>query len=152
LATGYVLAAWLGAVAFYSIVKNMLLHSRQGGGELRPADINALVDESLNLAYHGARAEKGEFNITLQRDSDTDAGTIVEGRPRGSPRVLHHLPARQSQATRVRGAGTLVAHNFVFSPRLPEIMGHVGPSTRTCEARGVPILFLFSFLDCQIYY
>ena len=41
-----------------SIVKNMLLHSRQGSGEHRPADINALVDESLNLAYHGARAEK----------------------------------------------------------------------------------------------
>jgi len=59
-----------------SIVKNMLLHSRQGGGELRAADINALVDESLNLAYHGARAEKGEFNITLQRDFDADAGTI----------------------------------------------------------------------------
>ena len=39
-----------------SIVKNMLLHSRQGSGEHRPVDINALVEESLNLAYHGARA------------------------------------------------------------------------------------------------
>jgi signal transduction histidine kinase len=59
-----------------SIVKNMLLHSREGSREQRPADINALLDESLNLAYHGARAEKGEFNITLQRDFDADAGTI----------------------------------------------------------------------------
>ncbi len=59
-----------------SIVKNMLLHSREGSGERRPADINALLDESLNLAYHGARAEKGEFNIILQRDFDADAGTI----------------------------------------------------------------------------
>ena len=41
-----------------SIVKNMLQHSREGSGERRPADINAIVDESLNLAYHGARAEK----------------------------------------------------------------------------------------------
>ena len=48
-----------------AIVKNMLLHSRQGSGEHRPVDINALVDESLNLAYHGARAEKQGFNITL---------------------------------------------------------------------------------------
>ena len=40
------------------IVKNMLLHSREGSGEQRAVDINALVDESLNLAYHGARAEK----------------------------------------------------------------------------------------------
>jgi hypothetical protein len=56
-----------------SIVKNMLLHSREGSREHRPADINSLLDESLNLAYHGARAEKGEFNITLQRDFDADA-------------------------------------------------------------------------------
>src|SRR5215470_3444779 len=59
-----------------SIVKNMLLHSREGSGEQRAADINALVDESLNLAYHGARAEKNGFNITLQRDFDPAAGTI----------------------------------------------------------------------------
>jgi GAF domain-containing protein len=59
-----------------SIVKNMLLHSREGSGEQRPADINALLDESLNLAYHGARAEKPQFNVTLQRDFDETAGLI----------------------------------------------------------------------------
>jgi signal transduction histidine kinase len=59
-----------------SIVKNMLLHSREGSGEHRPTDINALLDESLNLAYHGARAEKREFNITLQRDFDEMAGAV----------------------------------------------------------------------------
>ena len=48
-----------------AIVKNMLLHSRQGSGEHRPVDVNSLVDESLNLAYHGARAEKQGFTITL---------------------------------------------------------------------------------------
>jgi GAF domain-containing protein len=59
-----------------SIVKNMLLHSREGGGEHRPSDINALIDESLNLAYHGARAERPEFNVTLQRDFDPAAGML----------------------------------------------------------------------------
>jgi two-component system, NtrC family, sensor kinase len=59
-----------------SIVKNMLLHSREGSGEHRPSDINELLDESLNLAYHGARAEKPQFNITLQRDFDASAGEI----------------------------------------------------------------------------
>ena len=59
-----------------SIVKNMLLHSREGSGEHRPADINAIVEESLNLAYHGARAEKSGFNITLQRELDPQAGMI----------------------------------------------------------------------------
>ena len=57
-----------------AIVKNMLQHSREGSGEHRPVDINALVEESLNLAYHGARAEKQEFNITLQRSFDPTAG------------------------------------------------------------------------------
>ncbi len=59
-----------------SIVKNMLLHSREGSGEHRPADINAIIEESLNLAYHGARAEKSGFNITLKRDFDPAAGMI----------------------------------------------------------------------------
>jgi signal transduction histidine kinase len=59
-----------------SIVKNMLLHSREGSGEHRDADINAIVEESLNLAYHGARAERSGFNITLKRDLDPEAGMI----------------------------------------------------------------------------
>jgi two-component system NtrC family sensor kinase len=59
-----------------SIVKNMLLHSREGSGEHRPVDINALVDESVNLAYHGARAEKQGFTITLERSFDPSAGEV----------------------------------------------------------------------------
>jgi two-component system, NtrC family, sensor kinase len=59
-----------------SIVKNMLLHSRQGSGEHRPVDINALVEESLNLAYHGASAKKQGFNITLERSFDPAAGEV----------------------------------------------------------------------------
>ncbi|HSQ19056.1 MAG TPA: GAF domain-containing protein, partial [Blastocatellia bacterium] len=57
-----------------AIVKNMLLHSRQGSGEHRPVDINALVEESLNLAYHGARAEKQGFTIALEKSFDPTAG------------------------------------------------------------------------------
>jgi signal transduction histidine kinase len=59
-----------------SIVKNMLLHSREGSGERRSADVNALVGESLNLAYHGARAEKAGFSITLRHDLDPEAGAV----------------------------------------------------------------------------
>src|SRR5262249_22527646 len=57
-----------------AIVKNMLLHSREGSGEHRVVDINALVEESLNLAWHGARAEKQGFNITLERSFDPTTG------------------------------------------------------------------------------
>ena len=73
-----------------AIVKNMLLHSRQGSGEHRPVDINALVDESLNLAYHGARAEKQGFNITLERSFDPTAGE-VDLFPQEITRVLLNL-------------------------------------------------------------
>jgi signal transduction histidine kinase len=57
-----------------AIVKNMLQHSREGSGEHRVVDVNALVEESLNLAWHGARAEKQGFDVTLERSFDPSAG------------------------------------------------------------------------------
>ena len=59
-----------------AIVKNMLLHSREGSGEHRLVDTNALVEESLNLAYHGARAEKQGFKINMERSFDPAAGEV----------------------------------------------------------------------------
>ena len=73
-----------------AVVKNTLLHSRQGSGEHRPVDINALVDESLNLAYHGARAEKQGFTITMERSFDPAAGE-VDLFPQEITRVLLNL-------------------------------------------------------------
>jgi signal transduction histidine kinase len=57
-----------------AIVKNMLQHSREGSGEHRMIDINALVEESLNLAWHGARAETQGFEIKLRQSFDPSAG------------------------------------------------------------------------------
>jgi GAF domain-containing protein len=71
-----------------SIVKNMLLHSREGSGEHRPIDVNALVEDSLNLAYHGARAEKPGFNITLKRSFDPNAGGMG---PDGPAPIIRRL-------------------------------------------------------------
>src|SRR5262249_990832 len=59
-----------------AIIKNMLLHSRESSGEHRPVDINALVEESLSLAWHGARAEKQGFEIMLKQSFDPSAGEI----------------------------------------------------------------------------
>jgi signal transduction histidine kinase len=73
-----------------SIVRNMLLHSREGSGEQRLTDVNALIEESLNLAYHGARAEKPQFNVTLERDFAPDAG-MVEMFPQEITRVMLNL-------------------------------------------------------------
>src|SRR6202166_920630 len=84
-----------------SIVKNMLQHSREGSGEHRPADINAIVDESLNLAYHGARAEKAGFSVTLQRNFDPNAG-MIEMFPQEITRVFLNLIANGFYAVNKR--------------------------------------------------
>ncbi len=73
-----------------SIVRNMLAHSREGGGERRMVDANAAVDEALNLAYHGARAENPGLKITLERAFDASAGQIAVF-PQEFTRVLLNL-------------------------------------------------------------
>ena len=84
----------------------MLLHSRAGSGEHRLADINAIVEESLNLAYHGARAEKQEFNIILERSLDPAAGEI-DIFPQEITRVLLNLISNGFYAAMKRkGQGT----------------------------------------------
>jgi two-component system, NtrC family, sensor kinase len=72
------------------IVKSMLEHSRGASGERREVDLNALVDEALNLAYHGARAQDANFNITLERDLDPSIAPI-ELAPQEITRVLLNL-------------------------------------------------------------
>ncbi|MCK1419436.1 GAF domain-containing protein [Bradyrhizobium sp. 180] len=86
-----------------SIVKNMLLHSREGGGDHGLSDINALVEESLNLAYHGARAEKPGFDVTLKRELDPAAGQ-AEVFPQEITRVLLNLISNGFHAVTKRKA------------------------------------------------
>ena len=88
-----------------AIVKNMLLHSREGSSEHRRVDINALVEEGLNLAYHGARAEKQGFNIKLERSFDPMAGE-VDLFPQDITRVLLNLISNGFYAATKRRAET----------------------------------------------
>ena len=110
-----------------SIVKNMLQHSREGSGEHRPADINALVEESLNLAYHGARAEKPGFNITLKRDLDPHAGA-VELYPQEITRALLNLISNGFYATTRRKS----EEGETFEPVLIAVTKNLG---KTVEIR-----------------
>jgi two-component system NtrC family sensor kinase len=86
-----------------AIVKNMLLHSREGSGEHRLVDVNAIVEESLNLAYHGARAEKQGFNITMQRSLDPAAGE-ADVFPQDITRALLNLISNGFYAATKRSA------------------------------------------------
>src|SRR5262249_19753392 len=88
-----------------AIVKNMLLHSREGSGEHRMVDINALVEESLNLAWHGARSEKQGFNITLERSFDPTTGE-ADVFPQDITRALLNLISNGFYAATQRRAKT----------------------------------------------
>jgi GAF domain-containing protein len=88
-----------------AIVRNMLLHSREGSGEHRAVDINALVEEGLNLAYHGARAEKQGFNIKLEKSFDPAAGE-ADVFPQDITRVLLNLISNGFYAAIKRRPGT----------------------------------------------
>jgi PAS domain S-box-containing protein len=73
-----------------AIVRSMLEHSRGSSGERRSVNLNTLIDEALNLAYHGARARDQSFNITLQRDFDEGIAPITLV-PQDITRVLLNL-------------------------------------------------------------
>jgi GAF domain-containing protein len=107
-----------------AIVKNMLLHSRQGSQEHRPVDINAVVEESLNLAYHGARAEKQGFNITLERSFDPAAGE-VDVFPQEITRVLLNLISNGFYAATRRKAE---ANGGNYEPTLAAATKNLGDS------------------------
>ena len=83
------------------IVKSMLEHSRGSSGERRLVDLNALIDEALNLAYHGARAQDQNFNVTLERDFGEDI-TTIELSPQDMTRVLLNLFSNGFYAARKR--------------------------------------------------
>jgi signal transduction histidine kinase len=59
-----------------SIVSSMLRHSRGGSAELQPAEINALLEEALNLTYHGMRAQVEGFNIKIEKSFDESVGKM----------------------------------------------------------------------------
>ena len=83
------------------IVKSMLLHSRGVAGERQNVNLNSLIDEALNLAYHGARAQDQNFNITLERDLDSNLGPL-EVVPQDLMRVFLNLFTNGFYATKKR--------------------------------------------------
>jgi GAF domain-containing protein len=120
-----------------SIVKNMLLHSRQGSGEHRMIDINSVVEESLNLAYHGARAEKRGFNVILQRSFDPTAGE-VDLFPQEITRVLLNVISNGFYAAAKRKAGK---NGSNYEPMLAASTKNLGDSVQiTIRDNGVGIL------------
>jgi signal transduction histidine kinase/ligand-binding sensor domain-containing protein len=59
-----------------SIVKSMLQHSRGKSGEKQFTDINAMLEEDLNLAFHGMRAQDTTFNVKMKKEFDKTIGSV----------------------------------------------------------------------------
>jgi len=119
-----------------SIVKNMLLHSRQGSGEHRSVNVNAVVEESLNLAYHGARAERKDFNVTLDRHFDPEAGE-VDLYPQEITRVLLNLLSNGFYATGKRAEQASGDYDPVLSASTKNL-GHAVEITIRDNGIGIP--------------
>ena len=96
-----------------SIVRNMLLHSREGPSEPQNVNLNSVVDEALNLAYHGMRAEHPGFNIDMVKSLAPEAGE-VECIPQDLMRVLLNLFANGMYAANQRS----IQAGEEFSPTL----------------------------------
>jgi PAS domain S-box-containing protein len=83
------------------IVRSMLQHSRGGSGDWQATDLNGLVEEALNLVYHGARAQDQSFDIALERDLGRDLPP-VEVVPQELTRVLLNLISNGFYAANMR--------------------------------------------------
>jgi GAF domain-containing protein/signal transduction histidine kinase len=119
-----------------AIVRSMLEHSRGSSGERRSVDLNTLVDEALNLAYHGARAQDQSFNITLERDFDTGIMPITLV-PQDIMRVLLNLFSNGFYAARRRQG---MAATPGFEPTLEVVTRELGDAAEiTVRDNGIGI-------------
>ena len=82
------------------IVESMLMMGR-GGGESRPVEINALLDEHAMLSYHSARAQDPDFNVTIERDFDPGVGEL-QVIPQDMGRVFLNLVTNAGYAANQR--------------------------------------------------
>ncbi len=85
------------------IVKSMMAHAREGKGEREAVNLNALIDEHVELAYHGKRAQVPGFNATIERDYDEAVGQ-VEIMPQDFGRVILNLMGNAFDAVMERAA------------------------------------------------
>ena len=79
------------------IVHNMLEHSRAEPGDWRATDLNALVKQYRDLAYHAIRAQNTDFNVTISDELDDDVG-MVEVVPQDISRAFLNILTNACQA------------------------------------------------------
>jgi two-component system, NtrC family, sensor kinase len=105
------------------IVRSMLQHSRGGSDDWQATDLNALAEEALNLAYHGARAQDPNFDITLELDLDRSLAPVGVV-PQELTRVLLNLIGNGFYAASKRSRD----NDGTYSPALKVMTREFGES------------------------
>ena len=105
------------------IVRSMLQHSRGGSGDWQATDLNVLVEEALNLAYHGARAQDPNFDITLELDLERGLAPVGVV-PQELTRVLLNLIGNGFYAASKRSRD----NDGTYSPALKVMTREFGES------------------------
>ncbi|CAN5400214.1 hypothetical protein BH09SUM1_BH09SUM1_26220 [soil metagenome] len=80
------------------IVRGMLDHSRGKAGERQLVELNTLLKEYTNLAYHGLRSQDSTFNITIEESYDPKVGTLAVV-PQDLSRVILNLVNNACQSS-----------------------------------------------------
>ncbi|MBL0158741.1 MAG: GAF domain-containing protein [Bryobacterales bacterium] len=106
-----------------SIVRSMLLHSRGQRGERQPTDINAMLEEYVNLSYHGMRAQDSGFNATIERDL-APAMPLVNVVPQDLSRVFLNILNNACYA--VNEKSRKVGSNNGYAPTLRVVTADLG--------------------------
>jgi signal transduction histidine kinase len=81
------------------IVKSMLEHSRGDAGERRAVQLNTMLEDFLNLAYHGMRAQDPGFNVAIEKRLDRNLAAI-KIYPEALSRVIINICNNGFYATR----------------------------------------------------
>lgn len=84
-----------------SIIRAMLDHSRGQPGERRATDLNGLVREFVNLAFHGVRAQHNTFQAAIEFELDPAVG-MVQIVPQDLSRVFLNIAGNAFYALRQR--------------------------------------------------
>ncbi|MEW5857812.1 MAG: ATP-binding protein, partial [Cyanobacteriota bacterium] len=123
-----------------SIVRGMLMHSRGKAGERELTDINALLAEYINLAYHGMRAKDTSFNITIETNYDNFLG-LVNVVPQDISRVFLNIVNNACYSTHEKKKEI----DKGFFPTLWVSTKNLGEQVEICirdNGKGIPEKFL----------
>jgi signal transduction histidine kinase len=100
-----------------NIVKSMMQHARGSSGQRELTDINHLLDEAVNLVYHGMRANDASFNITIEKEYDESIGKL-EVVPQDLSRVFLNIVNNASYAAFQKQKANAKEQTANFSPTI----------------------------------